>query len=217
MTWNIVGHEKAIDVLRRAVEDEQRLSHAYLFAGPEQVGRATTARRFAQALNCTGDGDRPCDECRACRLISEGKHPDVETLTIGGICDEPEHKDHSKDSSQDIRICQVRRLQHIVSRAPFEARIRVIVVDPADALTTEAANAFLKTLEEPPDHVVLILVTSREEALLETVRSRCRRIAFGGASRDAIETALRERKITDLSARSGRSTAEYTDILLDNL
>lgn len=193
MTWDIVGHEKAIDVLKRAVGDERRLSHAYLFAGPEQVGRATVARKFAQALNCTGEGDRPCGECRGCRLIAEEKHPDVETMSIGGVCDESEHKDHSKDNSQDIRICQVRRLQHIVSRAPFEARMRVIIVDPADALTTEASNAFLKTLEEPPDNVVLVLVTSREEALPETVRSRCRRIAFRGASRAEIETAMRER------------------------
>jgi DNA polymerase-3 subunit delta' len=193
MNWNIVGHEKAIEVLQRAVDDESRLSHAYLFAGPEQVGRATTARRFAQALNCQSEDSRPCDECRACRLIAEGKHPDVETMTMGGICDESEHKDHSKDNSQDIRICQVRRLEHVVIRAPFEARLRVIIVDPADALTTEAANAFLKTLEEPPDHVVLILITAHEEALLETVRSRCRRIVFGGASRSEIEAALLER------------------------
>ncbi len=159
MPWNIVGHEKAISVLRRAVEDEARLSHAYLFAGPEQVGRATAARQFAQALNCTagtppaesgglgldlapaespsGDAaDLPCGECRSCRLIAEGKHPDVETMTVGGLCDESEHKDHSKDASQDIRICQVRRLEHLVIRAAFEGRTRVIIVDPADALTT---------------------------------------------------------------------------------
>ncbi len=220
MNWDIVGHEKAITVLQRAVEDESRRSHAYLFAGPEQVGRATVARAFAQALNCTGaagtlpsppaplpEGEGssrsplheeaainvPCGECRACRMIAEGKHPDVETMTIGGLCDESEHKDHSKDKSQEIRICQVRRLEHIIYRAPFEGRVRVVIVDPADALTAQAANAFLKTLEEPPEHVVMILVTAREATLPETVRSRCRRIAFGGAGREQIESALRER------------------------
>ncbi|MGB2693936.1 MAG: DNA polymerase III subunit delta' [Dehalococcoidia bacterium] len=191
MSWEIIGQARALAVLRRAVEDEGRLSHAYLFVGPEHVGKATVARRFAQALNCVSEGERPCGECRSCRLIAEDKHPDVEWLRVGGLCDESEHKDH--ESSRDIRICQVRRLERVVSRTAFEARYRVIVVDPADALTTEAANAFLKTLEEPPSQVVLVLVTAREEALLETVRSRCRRVAFDGVPREAIASALRER------------------------
>ena len=193
MTWDVIGQERAVTALRRAVEDEARLSHAYLFVGPERVGRATTARRFAQALNCTAEGDRPCDECRTCRLIAEDKHPDVEWLGVGGVCEEKEHRDHGKDGSRDIRICQVRRLQRAVSRTAVDARFRVIVVDPADALTTEAANAFLKTLEEPAPHVVLVLITAREAVLPETVRSRCRRIAFSGVQRDLIESPLQER------------------------
>jgi len=190
--WAITGQERAIAVLRRAAEDESRLSHAYLFVGPEHVGRATAARRFAQALNCEA-GERPCGTCRACRLIAEDKHPDVEFVGVGGMCEESEHRDHSADGSRDIRICQVRRLQSVVSRAPFEARYRVMIVDPAEALTAEATNAFLKTLEEPPPRVVLVLICAHEEALRETVRSRCRRIAFGGVPREAIEAALRER------------------------
>lgn len=193
MTWDIIGQERAVAVLRRAVEDEARLSHAYLFVGPERVGRATTARRFAQALNCSSEGERPCDECRSCRLIAEEKHPDVEWVRVGGLCEESEHRDHSADNSRDIRICQVRRLERVVSRTPFEGRYRVLIIDPADSLTAEAANAFLKTLEEPPRQVVLVLITAREEALRETVRSRCRRVAFSGVPREAIEGALRER------------------------
>ena len=193
MTWDIIGQERAVAVLRRAVENEAQLAHGYLLVGPERVGRATTARRFAQALNCTSEDEHPCGECRSCRLIAEDKHPDVERLGVGGVCEESEHRDHSADGSRDIRICQVRRLQRVVSRTPFEARYRVIIVDPADALTREAANAFLKTLEEPPPHVVLLLITAREEALPETVRSRCRRLAFSGVPREAIESALRER------------------------
>ena len=202
MNWDIVGQEGAVALLRRAVEDAGRLSHAYLFVGPERVGRATTARRFAQALNCTSEDERPCGECRSCRLIAEGKHPDVELMGVGGVCEESEHRDHSADGSRDIRICQVRRLQRVVSRTPFEARYRVVIVDPADALTQEAANAFLKTLEEPPAQVVLVLVTAREEALRETVRSRCRRVAFFGVPRQAIETALRERCGAEAAAAS---------------
>ena len=90
----------------------------------------------------------------------------------------PDHKDHSTDGSKDIRICQIRRLERLASRTPFEGRYRVVIVDPADALNVESSNAFLKTLEEPPPSLVLILVTSREGALLPTVRSRCRQIPF---------------------------------------
>ena len=226
MTWDIIGQERAIAVLRKAVEDESRLSHAYLFAGPERVGKATAARRFAQALNCDqhpgnqdaggqdprGQGflappenaaaglqedgasvSAPCGACRPCRLIAEDKHADVEFVGVGGVCDETEHRDHKADGSRDIRICQVRRLQKVVSRAPFEARYRVIIIDPADALTQDAANAFLKTLEEPPPSVVLVLITAREAALRETVRSRCRRVGFSGVPRAEIEAALQQR------------------------
>jgi DNA polymerase-3 subunit delta' len=268
VTWNVIGQERALAALSRAIEDPSRLSHAYLFVGPEHVGRATTARAFAQALNCErssvpptrpeglfdlgghpeslqakretearsdaaiaptsagkpdapatwfpasqgppAEGPRPsalpegadepsemnavpCGTCRACRLIAEQKHPDVEWLGVGGVCEESEHRDHSADNSRDIRICQVRRLQRTVNLPPFEGRKRVIIVEPADSLTTEAANAFLKTLEEPPPYVVLVLLTSREEMLPETVRSRCRRIVFYGVPRHEIESALVER------------------------
>src|SRR3989304_6089690 len=98
----------------------------------------------------------PCGRCRSCRLIAEDKHPDVEWVGVGGVCEESEHRDHSVDGSRDIRICQIRRLERVVSRTPFEARYRVIIVDPADALTAEACNAFLKTLEEPPPSAGLV-------------------------------------------------------------
>jgi DNA polymerase-3 subunit delta' len=191
--WSIIGQERALTVLRRAVEDPSRLSHAYLFAGPEHVGRATAARRFAQALNCTADEDRPCGQCRTCRLIEEDKHPDIEWVTVGGLCDESDHRDHSADNSRDIRICQLRRIERVVSRTTVDARYRVVIIDPAEAMTVEAANAFLKTLEEPAPNTVLVLISAHEERLAETVRSRCRRIAFGGVPREAIEQALRDR------------------------
>ncbi len=188
--WKVVGQDAAVSMLARCLA-EDRISHAYLFVGPAHVGKATTARRFAQALNCLGD-DPPCGECRACRLIADGKHPDVETMGVGGLCEEPEHRDHRTDGSRDIRICQVRRMQRVLSRTPYEGRCRVIIVDPADALTTEAANAFLKTLEEPPPNVVLILVAQREEMLPPTVRSRCRRVPFRASPVAAAARALEE-------------------------
>jgi DNA polymerase III subunit delta' len=190
--WQTIGQERAVAVLSRALA-EGRSSHAYLFAGPPQVGKATAALEFAQALNCRGE-DPPCHRCNQCHLIEEGKHPDIEVVSIGGLCEESgsDHKDHSTDGSKEIKICQVRRLKRIASRAPFEGRYRVAIVDPADALNAESSNALLKTLEEPVPLQVLILVTSREEALLPTVRSRCRLVPFNTMPATAIAKALEE-------------------------
>ena len=188
--WTIIGQERAVAVLSQAIS-RGRISHAYLFSGPSQVGKATAALQLAQALNCKGE-DPPCGRCRQCYLIQEGKHPDVEVIGIGGLCDESEHKDHSADGSKEIRICQVRRLKRIASRAPFEGRYRVVIVDPADALNVESSNALLKTLEEPPSSLVVILVSGREEALLPTVRSRCRRVQFSALPAAEVAKALEQ-------------------------
>jgi len=144
------------------------------------------------ALNCRGE-DPPCHRCRQCHQIEVGRHPDLELVGVGGLCEEPDHRDHRTDGSKYVRICQVRRLERLLSRSPYEGSHRVVILDPADALNVEAANAFLKTLEEPPPSVVLILVTSREEALPPTVRSRCRRVAFGRMPVVDVEQALVER------------------------
>src|SRR5579883_3145178 len=159
---------------------------------------AALARRLAQALNCDAlrplppDGVAPCGDCRQCRQIEAGTHPDVTLVTLGGLCARSEH-DHSKDGSKDIRICQVRALEDRVSRSPFQGRWRVEIVDPADALNAVAADAFLKTLEEPPANVVLILVTAQDEALPETVRSRLRPVSLRPVPAERLERFLSER------------------------
>ena len=190
--WNVIGQEPAVAALSRAIAEE-RISHAYLFSGPPQVGKSTTALQFARTLNCRGE-DPPCGRCRQCHLIEEGKHPDVEVVGIGGLCDEsgPLHKDHAADGSKEIRICQVRRIIHLANRAPFEGRYRVLIIDPADSLNDAAANALLKTLEEPPVSLVLILITAREDLLLPTVRSRCRQVPFRALAERDVERALVE-------------------------
>jgi DNA polymerase-3 subunit delta' len=172
----------------------ERLAHAYLFTGPTHVGKTLTALQFAQALNCERK-DRPCGRCRQCERIAAATHPDVEIVGIGGMCEEPDHPPgaHAKDNSRDIRICQVRRVERLSYLPPFEGRYRVWVIDPADAMNEPATNAILKTLEEPPPHVIFVLVTDREEMLLPTIRSRARRVEFHGASRKLIEQTLRTR------------------------
>jgi DNA polymerase-3 subunit delta' len=194
MSWTLVGQDRVVDALSGAVA-HGRVAHAYVFAGPAHVGKTMAALQFAQLLNCTG-AEPPCGRCRSCERIAGGGHADVEIVSIGGLCKprpgDPPH-DHAKDNSRDIRICQVRRLEEVVSRAPYEGRCRVIIIEPADAMNETTQNALLKTLEEPPDGVVIILVTDREEMLLPTIRSRVRRIAFSGLTKSAIERALRTR------------------------
>jgi DNA polymerase-3 subunit delta' len=200
MDWSVVGNERALAVLERAVASGNP-SHAYLFSGPAGVGKALAAMEFAAALCCEGAA-RPCRACRNCRdVLDPGRHhPDVEVLTPGGLCDESDHGDHA--GSRDIRICQVRRLQRLLSMTPYRGGRRVAVLDGADRLNQDAANAFLKTLEEPPPDTVLVLVTDREEQLLETVLSRCQKVAFTRVEREKVEAALRERGAGSEKARA---------------
>src|SRR6185369_9354370 len=152
--WSIIGHTTQLAALDRAIASGAP-AHAWLFAGPEGLGKHATALEFAAALNCLAE-DKPCGECRPCRSTLESKHTDVEIVAPGGICDEPDHRDHS--DSRMVRICQVRRLEKLLSLAPYAGGRRVAIVDAADTLQAEAANAFLKTLEEPPGHSVIILL-----------------------------------------------------------
>jgi DNA polymerase-3 subunit delta' len=196
VTWTIAGQDDAIAVLTN-VAKSGRVAHAYLFAGPRHTGKTLTALQFAQLLNCTGE-EPPCGRCRQCEKIASGTHADVEIITLGGLCDDGDHN-HTAADSRGIRICQIRRLEQVISRAPFEGRYRVQIIEPAESLNREAEVALLKTLEEPPPNVVLILIAEHEDQLLETVRSRARRVAFTGMTKDAIERALRSRWDVDAS------------------
>jgi DNA polymerase-3 subunit delta' len=164
--WQTVGQERAVAALQRALA-AGRPAHAYLLAGPPQVGKATLARELAQALNCEG-ADLPCHECGPCRRIAGGIHADVQTVTVEAAGDGAVHK--------DISIDQIREVGRAVSLRAFEGRCRVIIIDPADAMNEAAQNAFLKTLEEPPPDVVFVLITARPQLLRTTIHSRCQRL-----------------------------------------
>jgi DNA polymerase-3 subunit delta' len=145
----------------------ERLGHAYLFTGPDGVGKTLLAQEAARALLCRAeDGPRPCGRCPECRLFSHDAHPDFLLL-------EPE------GTSRVIKIEQIRdTLIPTLNLMPVRGERRVAVIRDADALTEEASNAFLKTLEEPPASALLILTSSRPRALLPTLRSRCQEIRF---------------------------------------
>jgi DNA polymerase-3 subunit delta' len=202
--WSIIGHVAPLAALDRALNSGST-SHAYLFCGPEGVGKRTVAIEFAAALNCESAENKPCGECRPCRDTLAGNHVDVEVLDTGGLCDESEHKDHS--DSRILRICQIRRLERILSLSPYAGRRRVAIVDAADTMLTDAANAFLKTLEEPPAGAVIILLAEREERLPETVLSRCQKLNFRRLDRDSIEAALVARGVPAEDAARAASVA----------
>lgn len=196
--WQTVGQETALAALELSVLSGKP-AHAYLFTGPAGVGKARAALEFAAALNCESS-TKPCNltevrPCRNCRdTLEPGRqHPDIEIVTAGGLCDESEHGDHA--GSRDIRICQVRRLERVLSLTPYRGGWRVAIIDGADHLNQDASNAFLKTLEEPPAATVLVLITDREEQLLETVLSRCQKLTFCRVERETLEETLRQRGV----------------------
>ena len=176
--WGIVGHEWAVHLLRQALE-EGELSHAYLFTGPPGVGKGTLARALASALLCQGD-PRPCRACRSCHLVASGNHPDLFWV-------QPESE------AGRLKVEQVRELQRHLSLTPNMAHHRVAVLDRFDQATPSAANALLKTLEEPPDFVVLILLAPDTDSLLPTIVSRCQVVPLRPLPVPQIAAALQTR------------------------
>lgn len=203
---DLVGQETAAAVLANAIQRGQ-VAHAYLFTGPAGVGKRAAALCFAKALNCLGlpPAGSCCDTCRHCTEIDAGVHPDVRLVTPAANLppDAPAELLDALGERAEIGIGQIRQdptkpqtppplLQDAYLR-PHSAAYKVYVIDPADRLNPFAANALLKLLEEPPEAVVLILVSSRQAALLPTILSRCQQVQFRLAPLPAIEALLLER------------------------
>ena len=163
--WSTVGHDRAVGALQRSLE-AGRLSHAYLLSGPPNVGKTTLAIELAQAVNCTVD-ERPCGTCSQCDRIARGLHADVRVVGLGT------GESGTGRGRVAIGIDQVREVQREASLKPYEGRYRVFIFDGAESMSEEATNALLKTLEEPPDQVMLVLLTTDYAQLLPTVLSRC--------------------------------------------
>jgi DNA polymerase-3 subunit delta' len=172
----MIGHERTVASLQRAIA-ANRLPHALLFTGPAGIGKTTLALELAKALECTGD-DPPCRACIHCRQIASGSHPDVAVI-------EP------AEGKTGILIEQVRDLRDAASLRPFQGRVKVYIVSGAESLTAQAADALLKTLEEPQPQVRLILTAVDVDGLPATVVSRCRVEPLAPVDQAEIADALR--------------------------
>lgn len=183
---DIVGQERAISVLKTTLR-KGIVAHCYLFSGEEGIGKGLAAREFAKALICRETENDSCGQCAACRRIDSGVHPDMHI--IGG-------------EERQIKIDQVREIEEKLSIKSFEGGIKAVIVHRAETMNPAASNAFLKTLEEPPENSVLILVSSRPDLLPDTMLSRAQRIRFYPLARAGIERILRDRLASDPELRA---------------
>jgi DNA polymerase-3 subunit gamma/tau len=170
----VVGQEQVTQTLSNALATG-RISHAYLFYGPRGTGKTSTGRILAKAVNCTGRGkSKPCNHCEMCRAVTEGRALDVIEI----------------DAASNRGIDEIRDLREKVNYAPNQARYKVYIVDEVHMLTKEAANALLKTLEEPPPYVIFILATTEIHKVPATILSRCQRFDFRRISQADVVSKL---------------------------
>ncbi len=189
---DIKGQEKPVERLKAFLRQE-RLAGAYLFTGPQGVGKTLAAFTFAKALNCLNDDADACDACASCVKINSSQHPDVHlidaSLPAGAA---GEQKARKQEAGAEIKIEYIRQLESQISLRPYEGRQKVFIIQDAHNLNQESANAFLKTLEEPPAHSVIILISAKPELLFKTVLSRCRTVKFFSLNRGALAAVLKD-------------------------
>jgi len=211
----IVGHQKQWQFLKKSAE-LKRIPHALLFSGQEQLGKKTLAREFVKFLNCEGDASKkPCQICRSCRDIQKGVHPDFILIEPGGISSSSvfaskkatalpsEAPEERRREGKGIQISQIRELIWKLSLRPYSASLKITIIDKAHLMNREAQNCFLKTLEEPKDRTLLILISEYPEMLLPTILSRVQKIRFFPVKKEEIENYL-----IATSPRSGQGVSQ---------
>ncbi len=186
--WQTAGQDRIIKIIKGSIK-LRSLAHAYLLVGPAHVGKMTLALDLARALNCSGS-EPPCGSCPTCQRIGRGKYADVITIDKN-VGRDP--KDREKAS--EISIDTIRELMQRGSNLPpYEGKYKVFIIDDADLMSEEAANCLLKTLEEPPQYILIVLLTTEEHKLLPTVLSRCQRFELKPMAPPEIEKQLSGRE-----------------------
>lgn len=215
MFSNIKGQPRAINILKKTIENN-KIGQAYLFYGPNGVGKVMTATYLAMSLNClypTGNG--ACGYCDSCKKIESFSHSDfiyifpsinLEMSDEGEIKNSKAMKEYKEfienrihhpwkkfyfSGNSEIRLDVIRMLQHRLTFSITEGKYRVVIIEDADKMRTDAANSFLKTLEEPPENTIIILTSSRPDNILPTIKSRCQEIQFVALSNHIIESELK--------------------------
>lgn len=214
MINKIKGQDKVISSLIRSIEND-KVGQSYLFYGPTGVGKLTTAFYFVMAINCTNrEEGTPCGKCNSCKKFKNLSHPDLIYLfptpnlrlsEDGEIKDTKFQKeyesylqrkidtpwnDYTFSASSEIRIAAIRWVQNRLTLSKNEAKKRICIIEDVDKMNVNTSNAFLKTLEEPPEDTVIILTTSKPNSLLPTIISRCQRVAFNNLSNSTVENIL---------------------------
>ncbi len=158
---DLIGQQHITETLQNAIASN-RVAHAYLFTGPRGTGKTSTARILAKAVNCLGDGEKPCNQCHICQAVTEGRLMDLIEI----------------DAASNTSVDDIRDLRDKVGFKPSEAKTKFYIIDEVHMLSKSAFNALLKTLEEPPPHVIFVLATTEPEKIPATIKSRCQRFDF---------------------------------------
>lgn len=184
---DILGHEQIIAHLQNAIE-EDKVSHAYIFNGPEASGKMMLAEAFAMALQCEEEGKRPCLECRSCRQAADHNQPDIIYVS---------HEKPNTIGVDDIRT----QINNDIDIKPYSSRYKVYIVDEAQKMNQQAQNALLKTIEEPPAYAIILLLTTNADSFLQTILSRCITLNLKAVKEDKIkEYLMKHYQIPDYQA-----------------
>lgn len=183
MFQNLVGNEKVKEILSKTLKSNSVL-HSYLFVGTEGIGKRLFAKEFAKAILCENKENKPCNACKSCVEFKNDNNPDFMIIEPDG---------------NSIKIEQVRFLIQKISEKPISSEHKVYIINDSDKMTVEAQNSLLKTLEEPPEYACLILITSNESKLLNTIKSRCTKIFFNKIEDSKIEEYVRNNVTNDVT------------------
>ncbi|MBR2786515.1 MAG: DNA polymerase III subunit delta' [Clostridia bacterium] len=173
---SIIGNNKVKSILTKSISNNTVL-HSYMFVGQQGIGKKMIAHQFAKMILCENFNAVECNVCKSCVEFNGGNNPDY-------MCIEPD--------GRAIKIEQIRNMQAKVVEKPINSNRKVYIINDADLMTKEAQNCLLKTLEEPPEYIVIILIVSNESKMLQTIKSRCMKIHFEGISDEEVEKFLKE-------------------------